>query len=406
MDRYLSRGRRGGRRLSLTVADPYPHIRCSGGPRERGRQYGEQAASRVRRSIQAYEAVFDFYTGWGWPRVVSKAAEYLPAIADYDDRYVEEMRGIAEGAGVAFDDILALNVRSEVMWAGQTTSQTRTTASSDEPRAGSPHSRPECSAVVVLPAISADGHVLVAQNWDWLVHAFETTVVLEVEPDDGPAYLTVVEAGLLAKTGVNAAGIALVTNTLVSDEDDGRTGVPYHVVLRAILAARSISEAADAVLRATRSTSANYLIADRDGLCLDLECAPGDYGAVYPALPEAGAALHTNHFLSPRFHGRDAGLRYMTSSPLRLQRLKEAVAAAAPDVTATTLTTVFCDHANHPNGVCNHPDPADPPVDQGATVASVVYDLTGATMLIADGLPCETGYRRVDLDPLFGRSRA
>ena len=35
--------------------------------------------------------------------------------------------------------------------------------------------------------------------------------------DDGPDFVTVVEAGLLAKTGMNSSGIGLATNALVTD---------------------------------------------------------------------------------------------------------------------------------------------------------------------------------------------
>ena len=31
---------------------------------ERGRQHGEQARARVRRSVQAYRRVFEHYAGW------------------------------------------------------------------------------------------------------------------------------------------------------------------------------------------------------------------------------------------------------------------------------------------------------------------------------------------------------
>jgi isopenicillin-N N-acyltransferase-like protein len=57
--------------------------------------------------------------------------------------------------------------------------------------------------------------------------------VLEVRQDEGPDFVTVVEAGLLAKTGMNAAGLGLVTNALVTDADVGEPGLPYHVLLRA-----------------------------------------------------------------------------------------------------------------------------------------------------------------------------
>ena len=40
--------------------------------------------------------------------------KYQPYLQTSWPQYLDEMHGVAEGAGVAFDDILALNVRTEI----------------------------------------------------------------------------------------------------------------------------------------------------------------------------------------------------------------------------------------------------------------------------------------------------
>ena len=97
----------------------FPHVSVSGTAHERGRQYGMQAADRVRRSIAAYADVFAHYAQWDWARVTEEARRYVPAVEDFGPTYLEEMRGIADGAGVAFDDVMAINVRTEVMYAAK-----------------------------------------------------------------------------------------------------------------------------------------------------------------------------------------------------------------------------------------------------------------------------------------------
>jgi len=101
----------------------------------------------------------------------------------------------------------------------------------------------ECSAFACVPAPGQSGPVIVGQNWDWLLHAAQTLVVLEVRQDEGPDFVTVVEAGLLAKAGLNAAGLGLVTNALVTDTDVGEPGLPYHVLLRAVLDCTTVTDA-------------------------------------------------------------------------------------------------------------------------------------------------------------------
>ncbi|MDQ1666983.1 MAG: isopenicillin-N N-acyltransferase like protein, partial [Actinomycetota bacterium] len=107
------------------------HVQVRGDARNRGRQYGEQAASQIRGSLDAYAEIFAHYAGWDWPTVVKHAGTFVEPIRLFDERYLEEMRGIAEGADVPFEDILAINVRTEVMFAAKARS-----AAASLPRVG------------------------------------------------------------------------------------------------------------------------------------------------------------------------------------------------------------------------------------------------------------------------------
>ena len=301
----------------LEVSATYPQVRVEGGPRERGRQYGEQARERVLLSLEAYREVFAAYAGWDWDKVTTEARRYTPAISAYGERYLEEIRGLAEGAGLREDDVLALNVRTEVMFAAKAREALETSRWPGE-----------CSAFAALPEATAGGSTLAGQNWDWLLHSFETVIVLEAVQDEGPDFVTVVEAWLLAKTGLNSSGVGLVTNALVSADDVGEPAVPYHVVLRAILDAETISDALAQVQKRPRSSSANYLVVHEDGSAVDIEAAPGDFSDLYLLFPEGGVLLHTNHYVSPAFGGKDVGLWLVPDSPFRLERLRARVGAS------------------------------------------------------------------------------
>jgi isopenicillin-N N-acyltransferase like protein len=371
----------------------FPRVRVEGTPRERGRSYGEQARDRVRRSVEAYREVFAAFTGWDRHQVVEHARGYAAPIERFDPSYLEEIRGIAEGAALDEADVLAINVRTEVMFAAKARDAARR-------RVG------ECSAFAVTPARSSNGHTLIGQNWDWLLHSADTLVTLEAQQDDRPDFVTVVEAGLLAKTGMNSSGIGLVTNALVSNADEGVPGVPYHVALRAILDAETISDALSVLQRGLRSSSANYLIAHADGLAVDIEAAPGDLDALFLEFPSDGVLLHTNHFTSERFAGVDIGPWVMPDSPFRLQRLREQ---ARPDhvLALDDFRTALSDHANHPSGVCCHPDRRREPLEQAETVASVLMDLDAKRMWVADGRPCTAPYEELDYSSFLAKpSRA
>ena len=364
-----------------------PRMRVAGTPYERGRQYGAQARAQVHLSVQAYQHVFAHYAGWDWPAVRRASAAFEAPIAAFCPAYLDEMRGIAEGAGLDLADVLAINVRTEVMYAAK--ARQAPLAVRKMPA--------ECSAFALVPAPRAAGDsaaALLGQNWDWLLHSARTLVVLEVRQDDGPDFVTVVEAGLLAKAGLNAAGLGLVTNALVTDADTGTPGLPYHVLLRAILDCATVTEALNVLQAGMRSSSANYLIAHASGAALDVEAAPGDFTRLYPQFPDQGLLLHTNHFLSPRLHPVDVSLWAMPSSAVRLQRLR---AGAAGSATLDDFRALLADHADYPYGICHHPDPDDHPLEQGATIASLLMDLTARRLWLASGNPCQAPYSELDL---------
>ena len=296
---------------------------------------------------------------------------------------------------MSFEDVLAINTRTEVMFAAKARSAERQ---------GTPP--PECTSFAVLPEASADGHTLIGQNWDWLLHSFDTCVVLEAQQDEGPDFVTVVEAGLLAKTGMNSSGIGLCANALVSDADRGEPGVPFHLLLRGILDAENLSDALTVLQRGFRSSSANFLVAHRDGIAVDAEGAPGDFSRLFLLFPDGGVLTHTNHFLSPSYDGKDVSLWVMPDSPFRLERIHSRVAAAGGGLTIETFQSALADHANHPSGVCCHPDTRDPVLDQGATVASILMDLDARRMWLADGQPCSHPYRMLEYADFLSKPSA
>ncbi len=365
----------------------FPHVRVEGSAHERGRQYGEEARDRIAASVDAYRALFEYHARWDWRTVTKNARMFAEAIAAYDHRYMEEICGIAEGANLDDVDIIALNARTEIMNAG-----------------GVGLAGGECSAMAALPEATVTGHTLIGQNWDWCLHAADTVIVLEVQQPEGPDYVTVVEAGLLAKTGFNSSGVGLVTNALTSSRDFLRLGVPYHVLLRGILDAENVVDAFDALQRAPRASSANYIIAHEDGVAANIEAAPGDSSQLFISSPEQGVLAHTNHFCSSKIDFEDVLLGTIPGSPLRLDRLNQCL-KQEPRIAPETLQEAFSDHVHYPQGVCQHPDVRKPELEWCTTIASVVMDLDERCLWIADGPPCSTEYRQVDYSELLAKPR-
>ncbi len=368
----------------------YPRIRVSGSPTERGRQYGEAARERILACRDGYEAAFQRAAGWSWGQARTAAEVFEAPIQAAFPQYLDEMRGIAEGAGIEFGDVLTLNTRTEVIWAA-------TARQVAGQRMG------ECTSFALAGSRTTAGRPLVGQNWDWLAESSERLVVLEVEQEGAPNFVTVVEAGLLAKFSLNAAGLAVATNALVTAADRGAPGLPYHVVLRALADCVQLSTAVDTVQRCVRASSANYLLATGDDVVVDLEAGPGGFSCVQALLPEGGAIVHTNHFLRPPRDVSDVSLFAMPDSLVRLQRAEREIAERSEPHDLASLRRALSDHADHPSGVCCHPKPEEE--EQWSTVCSVVMDPRERRMWLAPGRPCEVDYAEVELGDLLAGGR-
>ena len=365
----------------------WPVIRASGGPRERGRAYGEGTRDRVQRSIELYTAVFRHYTGLGWTEVRDRAGAFAEWFDDTDVQLLPEIEGIAEGAGVDAEDVLALNVRTEVMF-GLDARAARVAAK-------------ECTAIGAAPPATVGGRVFIAQNWDWKPPARDTCVVLAMRPAGRPAFVTLVEAGLLAKAGMNEAGIGLATNALTSSRDRGNPGVPYHAILRRVLTSATYEEAITEVVARERASSANYLIGARDGLVTDLEVAPGGPDAVWRV--DADTICHANHFVRPDRDFKDLALLDGRESPLRQASAEGSVDSGSIGV--PEIESALRAHAGADRGegsVCAHGDRSRPPEADYVTVAAIVMDLSDGALHLTHGNPCTAPFETFDLTSLLG----
>src|SRR5208282_6266109 len=89
-------------------ATPFPLIDLAGPPRERGRTYGNAAAARIQRSAEIYLTAFEKQR-LGAARVRELVDTLIPIIDRFEPAYLEEMRGIAEGAHCPLEHVVVVN---------------------------------------------------------------------------------------------------------------------------------------------------------------------------------------------------------------------------------------------------------------------------------------------------------
>jgi isopenicillin-N N-acyltransferase-like protein len=99
-------------------------------------------------------------------------------------------------------------------------------------------------------------------------------ILLRLPEGDGPGFLTLTEAGMLAKIGMNTLGFGICLNILRSVGDGKQAGVPVHVLLRALLGCRSVGDAISLAGKLSFAASSNVLCADVRGDAASLELSP------------------------------------------------------------------------------------------------------------------------------------
>lgn len=358
-----------------------PVVRVNGSYGEMGLDYGRRLRDLVDRNLQDYLRRFREVAGLKDDEVRAWGDLYRRVAQRYDPSISTMLDALAEGAGQPASLIYALNARTEILYG----SSSRQATSSDD----------GCTSLAVLPTHTGTQHVLLGQNWDWHPEQRDVTFLLETCDDDGFSVLTLAEAGMLAKSGVNSAGIGVCANLLVSDADRGGEGVPYHFLLRGVLQSHTMADALRAATAHPRISSGNLLIADAGGEAIDLEVCPGDFGYL---LPEDGLIAHSNHFLTGvPVKDLRKGLAALTL--LRPQRARHLLQEQLDrrSVAIEDFQRVFRDHYSFPNGICRHVDNRDGEFDRVCSVYSLIFDLTDRALLIAAHPACENEFESISL---------
>ncbi|RWO24221.1 MAG: acyl-CoA--6-aminopenicillanic acid acyltransferase [Mesorhizobium sp.] len=357
----------------MTTVAPFPVVEIEGAPKARGMAYGEQARGRIGASVALYAGQLDRF-GFGRDDFARFSEIFLPRLRQWAPDLVEEMEGIASGANLDLSSIVLVNARTEILQLAR-----REKGISDDEPDG-------CTGAVILPEATRNGRLIHGQNWDWKAECAETSVVLRIRRTDGPDLLTFTEAGGLARSGFNAAGIGITANYLESDRDYREIGIPLPFIRRRALEAQHFADAIKVVATTPKSGSNNMILSTAEGFAVDFECAPDEAFAIYP---DDDMIVHANHWQSPVALSklRETGLRDVPDSLYRDRRVRRRLSARHGDVTIDDLKEALFDDFASPFSVCR-PRIRKKGGNLSATVAMIVFEPAAGVMQIAP-LPAE-----------------
>ena len=310
----------------------------SGTPYERGLMHGQALEAEIKELLDDFMLDIERKHGVTRATFVERflsETDFKPAIETWTPGLLDEVRGIADGAGLPFDDIFVFQLADEIWSMGKWAL------------------REKCTAIAVDPR--GDQPTLVAQNMDIPGFYQKYPTLLRVRREAGPDALVLTCPGLIGVNGMNSASVAVACNTLLQLRPS-RAGVPCLFVVRGVLERKNLEEAEAWLKRIPHAVGQNYTLGDPSGVRA-FECSAGAKVRFRPA-PEADFTYHTNHPLvntdwHPDYLARCEAREVEPETGLytcwRFEALKNRVHAGEP-ITPTTIRAALAsrDHENGP----------------------------------------------------------
>lgn len=345
-------------------------IKMSGSPNQIGLIHGKEAKEEVHYSLDSYEKLFYNQSGFSWREATELAKNYISIIEDRNTDLLEEMDGIAKGSSVRFEDILTLNVRSEIALTSNTNDG--------------------CTSLSVMPPLSNKAYL--AQNWDWRSAQSRSLITAHIHQENSTNIQMVTEGGIIGKIGLNNYGLGVCLNAIRANVRSNQ--LPIHLGLREVLNSKYINEAMDKVICGKIGSSANFLIAQDAGnirKALNLELSP----RTYDTRKTTDAYLyHTNHFCSETITQEigKGNLRIAENTYHRFDRMGDLLRSAENDsgnITESVIKKWLSDHKNEPLSICRHKNEEESSYTDTITAFSVIMNVTDQEMYVMEGQPCQ-----------------
>ena len=267
----FSQSKPAGRELRL--------ISLSGNGYQRGLQHGQRLKKEIAELIGRWKK--DLEAGMRLPadRFIANflgATHFIPSIKKYTPDIYEEVRGIAEGSGQSFDDMLAFQLMDEY-WVYE-----------DRLIRDTVHHH--CSAIGI-PARNGKP-AFVSQNMDVNTWMDGYQVILHIQKNGvTPEQYILSCAGLVALNGLNEYGIGVCVNTLMQLQasDDG---LPVAFMIRGLLEKKDEKETLSFLTKTRHASGQNYTVGIVDSV-YDFEASADKVVRMYPLA--SGIVYHTNH---------------------------------------------------------------------------------------------------------------
>lgn len=305
-------------------------------------------------------------------------ANFNESIKKYTPDLYEEIKGIAEGSGQAFNDIMVLNLLDE-FWVYINTLENH-----------------HCSGMGI-PSVNGSTSYI-AQNMDIEKYTDGYQILMRLERTaNRPEQLILTHPGLIALNGMNETGIGACMNTLMQLKASS-SGLPVAFIVRRIINSTDKADVLDFIQSVPHASGQNYIIGIQ-GEVYDFEASANKVVRFDPQNTN-GTVYHTNHpivndDLKPWFIEYNPNLEdkpVNSNTLIRLASVENRI-SQTPSITDFLIKETLRSKDDVNNPVCRAIDGND----YGFTFASVIMTMTGKPyMQITKGSPDASEYKKIE----------
>jgi isopenicillin-N N-acyltransferase-like protein len=345
-------------------------------PLERGRAHGRAWAAPIAEIARIRTRLVREQGGFrSDDDVLRLARRHLPILDAFDAPLAQELRGIAEGAGLDPAALVVLNHYTDLK---------------DLHAAALDEVDDDCSAIV---AATVEG-ALLGQTWDMHGTAAPFVSMLHVPAHDArPEAWLLSIVGCLGMAGMNAHGVGVTINNLRSN--DARVGLVWPAVVRRALAEPTAEDAARIVETAPLGSGHHYLVADATR-AIGIETS-GRLAERWKelSLANVGARFHHENHCLGTVVTKVSSISPVSTTLERHAWLERSL-TDRPLAGRDDLWARLGSHDGYPRSICTHLATADAP-DAMLTCAGIAMNLTQRRMwavagCVHDGTPVELAF--------------
>ena len=214
----------------------FPFAEFTGAPYDLGLQHGQRFRDLVRLQLaETMQGAAD--SGLTTAAALEWTRQQQPAVETIAPHWLDELQGLAHGAGIQFDEALALQLRPGT--------------------GGLPEG---CTSFAAVGSATTDGRTICGQNRDLGEPYLHRMFLAAFRPTRGPHILMHCVPGEIGGVGLNSHGVCVFANSLWGKS--GRTWMAPPILRRAALESATAEAVVDRIQAMPGPAVGNFLIAD------------------------------------------------------------------------------------------------------------------------------------------------